>query len=254
MRAFFLILALLCPLVQAQRLVLVGGGSYPPGALKSMVEWGGQEKANILVIPWATDDANYAFDRFQKAILPYHPLQVENAGSRETLLQNKVLFLKQLKNATGVFFTGGDQVLIMKTAAQDPEILKAIRDKFLSGTVFGGSSAGTAVMPRIMYTGEGDFTVIDPNKVEMVPGFDFCPGILLDQHFLKRQRQNRLTSVLLRGEEKIGIGVDENNAVTLEDNRLLRVVGQGQALVLERKNDKVFQMVLLSEGDSYQLP
>lgn len=237
----------------ADRLILVGGGDYPAKAMQKMVEWSGGKTARILVITWATDDPDGAFKRLKEGLEPYSPAHIVAAPERKNFEENKELFLKELNQATGVFFTGGDQKNIMQVAKSSDDVLSAIQNKYLNGTVFGGSSAGTAVMPRIMYTGDGDFTVIDPSKVEMTEGLNLIPGILLDQHFIKRQRQNRLMSVLLRNEEKIGIGIDEDNAISIEDGKKVKVLGDGQVLVYERTARQSFNTTLLSSGQSYTL-
>ncbi len=253
MKNLFLFLIAFTSLLQANQLVLVGGGDYPAKALKRFSEWAGGKKANILVITWATDDPDAAFSRFKESFTPFSPAKIVASPSRNNFLENKDKFLSQLKEATGVFITGGDQVFIMSTAQLSSDVLPAIRKKFTAGAVFGGSSAGTAVIPRIMYTGEGDFTVINPEKVEMVEGLNLLPGILLDQHFIKRQRQNRLMSVLLRNEENIGIGIDEDNAISIEDGRHLEVLGDGQVLVFERKARQSFDTTLLFSGQTFEL-
>ncbi len=74
------------------------------------------------------------------------------------------------------------------------QILKLRYD---AGTVFGGTSAGAAIMSSQMITGEGDFTVIDGKKVQTSLGLGLLPDdVIVDQHFIKRQRQNRLFGLI----------------------------------------------------------
>ena len=63
--------AILCTLLLAmslttaaqQRLVVVGGGKRPQAAMSQFVEWAGGRAAKILVIPWATAEAESSFIR-----------------------------------------------------------------------------------------------------------------------------------------------------------------------------------------------
>ena len=64
-------------------------------------------------------------------------------------------------------------------------------------------------MSRVMLTGEGDFTVVRGGNVEVKEGLGYVTEAILDQHFVARQRQNRLISVVLEHPELPGIGVDE---------------------------------------------
>ena len=65
----------------------------------------------------------------------------------------------------------------------------------------------------MMITGGGDHTVLDGQKVEVRAGLGLLPGVILDQHFLKRQRQNRLFGLVLDHPRLLGVGVDEGTAL-----------------------------------------
>ena len=89
----------------------------------------------------------------------------------------------------------------------EPAIVRrAIADAFQRGSVIGGTSAGTACQSDTMITGEGNFKVIRANSVELWEGFGFFRGVVVDQHFIARQRSNRLISVILEHPELLGVG------------------------------------------------
>ena len=138
-------------------------------------------------------------------------------------------FLKELASATGVFFTGGDQARIMDVLA-DPELLAAVRTRHAEGVVFGGTSAGAAVMSLRMITGEGDFTVLDGDQVVVREGLGLVPGVIVDQHFVKRQRENRLFGLVLKHPEERGVGIEEDTALLVTNGRQAEVVGKGPVL------------------------
>ena len=62
-----------------------------------------------------------------------------------------------------------------------------------------------------------------PEPVEGT-GFGILPGIIVDQHFLARQREPRLVSMLERHPELVGFGIDEATALVVQGDRW-RVVG-----------------------------
>src|SRR5438067_1932543 len=61
-------------------------------------------------------------------------------------------------------------------------------------------------------------------------GFGFLPGFIVDQHFLRRDRVNRLLGALDRYPGYAGLGIDEQTAVVVR-GRTLTVVGNSYALV-----------------------
>jgi len=237
----------------ASHLVLVGGGIYSPEAMSQFTKWGGGSTGDYLIVSWATKNPQVALQRISQALVPFQPKSIQAAPSFEEMTSQKEKFLEQLQQSTGVFFTGGSQNRIMSVLA-DQEILGAIRRAFDRGTVIGGSSAGTAIMSRLMFTGAGNFTQIDPTGIVLAPGLGLLPGVVIDTHFLKRERENRLLSALSQTPEKIGIGIDEGCALAIEEGNKARVVGPGKVMVLVRQGSaKQFALQLLSQGDSVDL-
>lgn len=221
-------LAFLTAVCRAQtHLVLVGGGQHPPEAMKAFYDWTGSEEPRILVIGWASsvpeENMRIVLDDYAKFA---HRPQIELAG------RDRSTFLPQLERAEGVWFTGGDQTRVMEVL-KDQVLLQALRKKYQDGTVFGGTSAGCAIMSRKMLTGNADLTVIDPAKVEIAEGLGLLPEhIIVDQHFLRRQRENRLLGALLGNPGHTGLGIDEDTALLLTDGAQARVVGRAQIMQL----------------------
>ena len=233
-----------------QRLVVVGGGKRPPEAMKRFVEWAGGNSANILVIPWATSEPEASFEYLRKDMAELGPSTIVLAPVAPFTDEKKSTFLAQLKAATGVFFTGGDQVKTMEVL-KDGSLADALRERYGKGVVFGGTSAGAAIMSTQMITGEGDFTVIDGGKVQTVMGLGLLPDdVIVDQHFIKRQRQNRLFGLVLQSGRKYGIGIDEDTALLVVDNRFGEVVGARQVMtVIPAKREGGLSVQLLKPGE-----
>ena len=216
-----------------QRLVMVGGGPRPPEALARFVEWAGRERARILIVPWATAKPDEAFKSLQEDFAPFRTEAIEAAPSAPLDDAAKSKFLNQLKQATAVFFSGGDQGRIMNVL-KDESLLQALRLRYHEGIVFGGTSAGTAIMSHRMITGEADLKIIDGSRVETRAGLGLLPaGVLVDQHFIKRQRENRLFGLMLQGPELFGVGIDEGTALLVSDNHRAEVVGASQVMFIE---------------------
>lgn len=236
-----------------QRLILIGGGKRPPEVLQKFVEFGGGERGKILVVTWASGEPQASFDAFKSDLEKVSKIKIENAPLKPLNEGTKRQFLEQLKTANGVFFTGGDQNRITEVL-KDETLLKALREKYKSGAVFAGTSAGTAVMSEIMITGEGDFTVIDGAKVETKNGLGLLPDVIVDQHFIKRQRQNRMIGLMLKNPLLLGVGIDEDTALVVSDNRFGEVLGASQVMIFDgRVKAGAMRFFLLKSGEKFDL-
>ena len=236
-----------------QRLVLIGGGERPAGAMARFVEWAGGTKARLLYITWASGYAEESFAYFAEEVAQFHPASVEVSPPTPLTPESRAVFVAQLERATGIFFSGGDQVRIMDVLA-DTELAEALRARYAAGIVFGGTSAGTAIMSPTMITGNGDFKVLDAAKVETRPGLGLLPGTIVDQHFIARQRQNRLFGLVLGNPKALGVGVDEDTALLVVDDRYGEVVGTSYVTIVDaQERAGALVLTILEPGRRFDL-
>lgn len=243
------------------RLVIVGGGDRPKEALARFVAWAGGASARVLVLPWASGEPKESCEAILEELAPHAPGEA-GCGPHATLdakgkaapldAERKKATLDALARASGVFFTGGDQARIMDVLA-DPELLAAVKTRFAAGVVFGGTSAGAAVMSARMITGEGDFTVIDGDKVEVRPGLGLVEGVIVDQHFVKRQRQNRLFGLVLKHPFERGVGIDEDTALLVSGGHRAEVVGRGPVMLVDADGTDRLTIQLVRAGQAFDL-
>lgn len=236
-----------------QRLLVIGGGKRPPEAIKRFVEWSGGEKAKLLVITWATAQPDASFASFSKDLSAFKTASVEPSPTAPLDSEKRSKFVAQIKDATGIYFTGGDQNRIMDVL-KDEELLKMLRGKYAAGTPFGGTSAGAAVMSDPMMTGDADLKILDGTKVGIRTGLGLIPNVIFDQHFLVRQRHNRLFGLIMVNSAMLGIGIDEDTSVLIEDNRNLQVVGATQVMFVNAKGkDGSLIVNFLETGERFDL-
>lgn len=253
-------LAAAAPAVET-RLVIVGGGERPPEALARFVAWAGGASARILVLPWASGEPKESCEAILGE-LRLHGAGEASCGPFSTLdargkaapldEAKKADTLDRLAKATGVWFTGGQQERIMDALA-DGQLLDTLRARHAAGVVFGGTSAGTAVMSVRMITGDGDLTVIDGNKVVVRPGLGLLEGVILDQHFVKEQRENRLFGLVLKHPEERGVGIDEETALLVTGGRYGEVVGRRVVMLVDAKGPDRLEITLLRPGQKTDL-
>jgi cyanophycinase len=256
MKRIFLIAVVLVTSVSAftqQRLLVIGGGERPPEAMKKFVEWSGGARSRILVITWASGVPDESFASLEKQFQTSNAGLVEHAAIRPLEGDKRRTFIEQLNNASGVFFSGGDQNRIMDVL-DDGELLQMLKAKYNSGIPFGGTSAGAAAMSDPMMTGEVDLKILDGTKVGVRKGLGLVPNVIFDQHFLVRQRHNRLFGLIIANPKMLGIGIDEDTSVLIEDNRHLTVVGATQVMfVHSKKGTQPFELSFLSQGGQFDL-
>lgn len=212
-------------------LVLIGGGKRPAAVMSKFLELAGGPAARILVVPTASELPDTVAS-YRKELAALGATNVEGLDVRIPPDAHRESLVKEVEQAAGIFFAGGDQRRIVK-ALHDSPVGRAIEAAWRRGAVVGGTSAGTACMSPLMLTGEGDAKTITAKNVELWPGLGLFPGAILDQHFVARQRQNRLMSVVLEHPAYLGIGVDEATAVWLRPDATFEVLGEGSVVVYD---------------------
>ncbi|HSL17452.1 MAG TPA: cyanophycinase [Methylomirabilota bacterium] len=219
-------------------LVLNGGGSKPREVMEKFVELAGGPDAAIVVVPTASgepDTGQYYVDLFTDEYGCSNVFVADVKTAQDA--QDPVLAARVLA-AGGIFFSGGDQRRITEALIGTP-VGSAVREAFERGAAVGGTSAGTACQSPLMITGDGDFTVLAADNVELWEGLGLFPGVIVDQHFVARSRHNRLMAVVLEHPELLGVGVDEATAVWVRPDGTFQVLGEGWVVVYDARGAEV---------------
>ena len=82
-------------------------------------------------------------------------------------------------------------------------------------------------------------TTIDRDNVVTEPGFGLIDDAIIDQHFLRRRRTNRLVSLVLEREPHLGIGIDESTALIVEPNGQWRIAGASVAVIYDARRSAI---------------
>ena len=253
-------------------LLIIGGGSRPPEALKEFVAL--SNNGPILVITSASgvpyESGPSMIGQFMKA--GAKDAQWLHVDSPE--MGNADSTVQKIESATAIFFTGGVQERLMQRVGgtRSEAAIKKLYNK--RGGIIGGTSAGAAVMSKVMITGNelinkdttDAFIAIQAKNIETKKGFGFLDQVIIDQHFVVRKRHNRLISLVLENPKLVGIGIDEDTAILIYPNNKFRVYGKGSVIVYDARKAKSIQvnksgllggrkikMDILVEGDEFQL-
>ncbi|MBM3463260.1 MAG: cyanophycinase [Armatimonadetes bacterium] len=225
-------------------LLLIGGGDHPPAVMKKFIALAGGPQALFVVVPTASSLASTG-PAYVRELKGYGCKRVRVLRLRSRRDATHGDWEKLLPQAGGVFFTGGDQVRLMNVCRDTP-FEKALKKAHARGAAIAGTSAGTACMSGPMMTGDADLTVIRDDPRALVKGFGLFPGVILDQHFVKRQRFNRLISAVAAHPNLVGIGVDEATAVWWRPDGAVEVLGSNCVALVDaraatvRKNGRRF--------------
>ncbi len=204
-------------------LVIVGGGGLPDGIRDCFLDLAGGKQARLVVIPTANFKAeqpdelkSWEYWRSQDVA------SVELLHTRQRKEANEPRFAERLSAATAVWLVGGDQSRLIeayKGTAVEREFHKLLE----RGGVIGGTSAGAAVMGPLMIRG-------GETVAEVGQGLGLLPGVVIDQHFLKRKREKRLLGVVASHPQYLGLGIDEQTALVVK-GRTMSVLGNSDVRV-----------------------
>ena len=232
----------------AGTLFIVGGGAQPPELVARFVSLAGASP-RIAVIPMASGSAEEGgrekAEQFRGIGAEAFSLNI----TREQADTDSVVRL--IEGATGIWFGGGDQARLT-AVLRGTAALRAIHARYRAGAVVGGTSAGAAIMSDSMITGDqirpGEDTVgyygdefprIARGTIVIAPGFGFLPSAIVDQHFVRRERHNRLISAVLERPSMLGVGIDESTALRVDPDGRWVVEGASTAIIYDARSAEI---------------
>jgi cyanophycinase len=141
--------------------------------------------------------------------------------------------LDTLEDATAVFFTGGDQLRIT-TRLGGTSIAERIEEIYRQGGIVAGTSAGATAIGEMMLVGSpgGGISKVG-DALQMTPGLGLAKNLIIDQHFSERGRIRRLLGAVAQNPRMLGIGIDEDTAVIMENDGKFFAVGSGAVYVVD---------------------
>lgn len=253
------------------KLFIIGGGDRSDDLMKQVLSVADLTKKDyIVVLPMSSEepDSSFIFFKTQMVKLTSNPIVMLNFNA--TTAQNKTL-TDSLQKAKLIFISGGDQVRFMDVVHNTP-IKTAIQKAYENGSTISGTSAGAAVMSEKMITGNqklqkeysGTFDNIRYDNLETSEGLGLLKTAVIDQHFLKRNRYNRLLSALVEFPALTGIGIDEGTAIIVRNNQV-EVAGESEVIVVRnpkgilkaKKNNLIsienLQMSIYTAGQKFNI-
>ncbi len=180
----------------AQRgwIVPIGGAENKdnsPQILRRFVGLAGGEAARIVVVPTASQlrDTGPRYERLFRELGAGQATALDFDTRRDAEEPGR---MEVLQAATGVFFTGGNQLRLSTLIGGTP-IAKSVRMMNAAGVPVAGTSAGAAFICEHMIAFGDEGSTPIAGSVRLAPGLGLTNRFVIDQHFRQRDRLGRLS-------------------------------------------------------------
>ncbi len=219
--------------------------------LRRFVELCGGADARIAVIPTASEQDTTG-GRYIEVFTAIGAGNVQVIDVKERHEADRPEHVQILERATGIFFTGGNQ-LRLSTILGGTHLATIVRRMNAAGVHVAGTSAGAAFVSEhmIAFGREGATPIV--GHVTLSPGLGLTNRVVVDQHFRERDRLGRLLTALAYNPFAMGLGLDEDTSAFIGPDNVIEVVGKGAITVVDVSDLEYSSMAKASEGEPVQL-
>jgi len=215
--------------------MIVGGAEDKLGdrvILKRFVELAGGEGARIVVITTASSLGESASDVYREVFLALGASEVVGLRPVTRTEANAAAIAKPLKDATGVFLSGGNQLRLSSIVA-GTRLARELQAAHRRGVAIAGTSAGASALAGHMMAFGASGATPKHRMAHVAEGLGILSGMIIDQHFEQRTRLGRLLSVVAGSPSLLGIGLDEDTAAIVNNNDTIEVIGRGAVTIVD---------------------
>ncbi|ABW19643.1 cyanophycinase [Alkaliphilus oremlandii] len=217
------------------RLIIIGGGEdkcADKKILKEVIRLSGGKKAYIAVVTTATNYPLEVGEEYKRIFYDLGADKVETIHIVSRKEANRKQVSRILDEVSCIFFVGGDQLRISSILG-GTEFHKHIQECIEDGVIVAGTSAGASMMSEVMVVEGEEEDAPRKCTLKMAPGMGFLEGVIIDQHFNQRGRIGRLLGAVAQNPNVIGLGIDEDTAIIVNDQKELKVIGSGVITVVD---------------------
>jgi len=157
-------------------------------------------------------------------------------------------FIKRIKMADGIMFTGGDQLAIAHTIG-GTDFLQILIDRYHNENfVIAGTSAGAMAMSGTMIFQGSSINALLKDEVKLTPGLGLVNEAIIDTHFMHRGRFGRLAQAVSRNPGNLGIGLGEDTGVVIKEGNKMETIGSGFVIIVDGHNINYHNVHLVTDG------
>lgn len=215
----------------------IGGAEDKLGAtriLRRFVAEAGGPDARIVVCATASALGPEIVELYERLFTRLGVAEVMSARPRDRREADKQEHADAAAWATGVFFTGGNQMKL-SAAIRGTRFGDAVVAAYDNGVIVGGTSAGASVVSEHMVGYGSPGAQPKFRMVAAAQGLGLLPGVIVDQHFSQRERFGRLINLVASSPDLLGIGLDEDTSILVTDETELEVIGKGSVFCVDMR-------------------
>jgi cyanophycinase len=219
-------------------LMVIGGAEDKTGTrqvLQRFARLAGGASARIAVVATASSLGDEIVDAYREAFGAVGVTDIVAPRPRTRAEAADPGNVADLDGATGVFMTGGNQSTLSGVVTGTP-FGDAIKAAHARGAVVGGTSAGASVQSEHMVAFGRPGATPKLRMAQMSAGLGLLPQLVIDQHFDQRNRYGRLLTLVSHAPHLLGMGVDEDTAALITEDRYLEVVGRGAVTLFDGRS------------------
>ncbi|MEI8296793.1 MAG: cyanophycinase [Pseudomonadota bacterium] len=214
--------------------------------LERFVRVSGGEAADIVVIPTASrlHETGPRYERLFRELGAANVSVMDFDTRRDCHEPGR---LERLTQASGIFFTGGNQLRLSTLLGGTP-VAKLVRVRNAHGVTVGGTSAGASILSEHMIAFGDEGSSVISGSVRLAPGLGLTNRFIIDQHFRQRDRLGRLMTALAYNPFAVGIGLDEDTAAFIGPDETVEVEGSGGVTIVDGADLSFTSMDSVNEG------
>lgn len=206
------------------------------GILKNIISLTGVTDPTVEVITTASSIPDEVAENYIDAFSKLGCKKIGHLRIRDREDAAKAEYIERLRACDCIMFSGGNQ-LRLSSIFGGTEFLDILKQRLHDEHfVIGGTSAGAMAMSNTMiYEGSADKAHLK-GEVKITTGLGFLQNVIIDSHFDKRGRFNRLAQAVAANPGAIGIGLGEDTGVVVTEGHNLKAIGSGSVVIIDGKN------------------
>lgn len=219
-------------------LIIIGGAEDKQGAkeiLHAAARECGGENGRMVIIATASQSPKELGETYRTLFTELNVGKVQVADIQTRQEADDPAYAQMIMEATGIFFTGGDQLRITSILG-GTKSEEGLHSAYLKGAMVAGTSAGASVVCSTMIT---DGLNNDPARkctLKMAPGLGLLEQVIVDQHFAQRGRLGRLLCGVAENPHTLGVGIDEDTAIHVYPDGHFQVLGANAVTVIDGRS------------------
>ena len=242
--------------LKSRILIPIGGNekeSPDSEIFREMVELAGGSQARIVVVPTASENPNKRARDYNVLFSAFNPKSIQTIHIGERTDAGSKALCKIIHETTLFMFGGGDQLRLSSLIGGTP-LHHALLERYqMGGCVIAGTSAGAAVLPEVMIFQNNRFRLFRKGGIEMTKGLGLIQDMIFDTHFVQRSRISRLVHAMATNPALLGLGIEENTGLIIENEQRARVIGTGTVIVVDGSSIQINHIGYAENRDPFAL-